>query len=570
MIPKENGTMRTILTRIDPKDKNNNQKNSRSKLSEIQQIKKLQAILELCKVQEPSLSGSQVASFDAVLDNLLDFKNRTFNHNHQVNPKIYFCKMDVENCFDSIPHEKLCRVINEILKSVLEQHENENSDSNQSSNLEGYFEIRRFCLASSISSRLCKRYKYVAFMLNKNSTSQGVTMKDANGGSVVFEEQAIHKALINAKLMIIKDVGSSEYFDRRKLMAILNEHLRNSFIHFRKDFHETPTSRESDQIKHTDIMPNFEVKGDQPTGKKKKSKKDSPVLYRKCLGIPQGSIISSILCNFFFGHMEKHKLLRFMKNSQSQLIRWTDDILFMTTSKTIMNDFMDTLCSGFPEYGLRINTEKILVNFITDSNTKCLLDKGVGFPWCGIIINQSNLEVGWDYTRFFGIPIKDCISMDRRSTLDEMAKMFLKPRLLRILFDHRLAEDWKIATKNMYEVIILLAIKMHVLVREMECTYRHQLVKDERLIKMVHNVASYMTAAVRKKTLDPVFHGTEIIFSIVWGAFFRVWRLRPYRYRKIIGSPDMVKLEKQCDWWIQRSKVNLHRTVHEMLTRLIY
>lgn len=48
--------------------------------------------------------------------------------------------------------------------------------------------------------------------------------------------------------------------------------------------------------------------------------KIGPQLFRQKDGIPQGSVLSSLLCSLFYGDMEQHKL-SFTKDSQSVSLR---------------------------------------------------------------------------------------------------------------------------------------------------------------------------------------------------------------------------------------------------------
>lgn len=67
--------------------------------------------------------------------------------------------------------------------------------------------------------------------------------------------------------------------------------------------------------------------------------------YRQRNGIPQGSVLSSLLCNFFYGDMEQ-KRLGFTKDEGSALLRYVDDFLFITTKKHLAVDFLRVMDRG--------------------------------------------------------------------------------------------------------------------------------------------------------------------------------------------------------------------------------
>lgn len=120
------------------------------------------------------------------------------------------------------------------------------------------------------------------------------------------------------------------------------------------------------------------------------------------MGIPQGSVLSALLCSFFYGDLEK-RFSKFSEDPQSvcqvidnpvvsvlwlantaqELFRLIDDYLFITTSLPKARDFLDmmnrgmnnsvscfsnlrwrcTWIKGHPEYGCFISKDKTLTNF---------------------------------------------------------------------------------------------------------------------------------------------------------------------------------------------------------------
>jgi telomerase reverse transcriptase len=65
-------------------------------------------------------------------------------------------------------------------------------------------------------------------------------------------------------------------------------------------------------------------------------------------GIPQGSVLSTILCSFFYGHMEHTHLGDFASARHSVLLRFVDDYLFVTTSEKRAIAFVETMHRGTP------------------------------------------------------------------------------------------------------------------------------------------------------------------------------------------------------------------------------
>ncbi len=89
--------------------------------------------------------------------------------------------------------------------------------------------------------------------------------------------------------------------------------------------------------------------------------------YRQSVGIPQGSMLSSILCSYFYAELEARHLT-FLQADDCLLLRLIDDFLLITTSRDKAQCFMTMMQSGFKEYGVAVNPSKTLVNFAMTVN----------------------------------------------------------------------------------------------------------------------------------------------------------------------------------------------------------
>ncbi|OWK62961.1 Telomerase reverse transcriptase [Lonchura striata] len=158
--------------------------------------------------------------------------------------------------------------------------------------------------------------------------------------------------------------------------------------------------------------------------------------YVQCCGIPQGSILSTLLCSLFYGDMENKWLSGI--NQDGVLIRLIDDFLLFTPHLMKARTFLRyavrdivckvvgiitfyiillhlhaqsltvyicfrTLTTGIPEYGLLINPNKTVVNFPVDDIPGCSKFKQLPdcrlIPWCGLLLDIKTLEVYCDYSR---------------------------------------------------------------------------------------------------------------------------------------------------------------------------
>ena len=141
--------------------------------------------------------------------------------------------------------------------------------------------------------------------------------------------------------------------------------------------------------------------------------------YKQKVGIPQGSVVSTVLCNIFYADLEKKKL-PFLEDGEGLLLRLIDDFLFLTMNRDHAKEFLqhmhdgmkynDHLILGHPEYGCSVNMAKSLTNFDVTINAQKVprLQGSKYFPFCGNMIDIETLDVIKDLTRMEGsctIPI---------------------------------------------------------------------------------------------------------------------------------------------------------------------
>lgn len=116
--------------------------------------------------------------------------------------------------------------------------------------------------------------------------------------------------------------------------------------------------------------------------------------YRQKTGIPQGSVLSSTLCNYFYADLES-RVLPFLKSEDCLLLRLIDDFLLITTDQPKAARFVETMHRGVPEYGVAVNARKTLVNFdlTIDQQPVPRVEPGQGFPYCGTKIDCESLDI---------------------------------------------------------------------------------------------------------------------------------------------------------------------------------
>ncbi|GAX27116.1 telomerase reverse transcriptase [Fistulifera solaris] len=164
-----------------------------------------------------------------------------------------------------------------------------------------------------------------------------------------------------------------------------------------------------------------------------------PQYLRQTIGIPQGSVLSNMLCNLYYGSIEKELLHSegVMTKSRALLARMVDDFIFVTHDSTERMKFLKKMKEGHPTLGVQINKEKTHV--LPSCKDYKSTTEGTKFPWCGMLFDVNSGEVVIDYQRFLQNESVFSFIVDRAAKpgkhLANQMKTFVRPRCLAILFD---------------------------------------------------------------------------------------------------------------------------------------
>lgn len=247
---------------------------------------------------------------------------------------LYFAKVDVQACFDTIPQKRLMDLIREII------------DNDE-------YQISRYSRAKLLGSHSKDTPGFGARPSWKYLTKASCTRKEFD-----FQEEVATDISAGRRRAVYINGLAPRREGRQGLVRLLEEHIECNMI----------------QI-----------------GKR---------LYRQKMGIPQGSIVSSLLCSYFYADME-HKLLGFINESgSSTMLRLIDDFLVISTDRGVVEKFLRTMHAGIPEYGVQVKLEKSRANFELHVHGKAipmLTDKD--FPYCGNTIHTRTLDLSKDHER---------------------------------------------------------------------------------------------------------------------------------------------------------------------------
>ena len=186
--------------------------------------------------------------------------------------------------------------------------------------------------------------------------------------------------------------------------------------------------------------------------------------YRQKNGIPQGSVISSLLCNYFYADLER-QYLGFLKSESSLLLRLIDDFLLITTEPDHAKRFLQIMHNGVSSYGVTVNPSKTLVNFeisINGLKLARLVDSNQ-FPYCGTLINTRTLQISKNRSGRDDSNVKDSLTVE----YSKMPGRTFQRKVLNTfkiqchaMFIDTLHNSKMVVARNIYEIFLESAQKM--------------------------------------------------------------------------------------------------------------
>jgi len=190
-------------------------------------------------------------------------------------------------------------------------------------------------------------------------------------------------------------------------------------------------------------------------------------------GIPQGSVLSTLLCNFYFGRLEEDM---FDLNIESPfepcdlLARMVDDFVFVSHKKPQVERFMQLVQRGVPDLGVQINQRKtkLSLNVVAGDTQSGQEDQHL-FPWCGMLFDCHTGETRIDYSRLVKRELLESFTIERAveegSHLLVQMKSFIHPRCIPILFDSKINSK-KLQHLNMFQLMLYAAMKTWKLIKQ--------------------------------------------------------------------------------------------------------
>ncbi|XP_061352944.1 telomerase reverse transcriptase [Gastrolobium bilobum] len=318
--------------------------------------------------------------------------------------------------------------------------------------------------------------------------------------------------------------------------------------------------------------------------------------YLQGVGIPQGGVLSALLCSLYYGHLERHAIFPFLEktlesgscketnvvhtNSDDKvsspcymLMRFIDDFLFISTSKKQATSFFSRLQRGFRGYNCYMNEKKFGANFDVEQISGSQLnrvyvgeDGSTSFlRWSGLLINSSTMEIQADYTKYLNNHLSSTLTVCWQGKpgnhLKEKLCFFLRPKCHPIFFDSNI-NSAAVVRLNIYQVFLLCAMKFHCYIRELSfvCKLHKRYISDiiQRSLRYLYLLIKKRMHSMRLASeIKPILKlEREEVEWLGFHAYIQVLRRKESRHKELLA--------------VLRSKLLLHRMSGSVSPELKY
>ncbi|WCJ18136.1 telomerase reverse transcriptase [Euphorbia peplus] len=254
--------------------------------------------------------------------------------------------------------------------------------------------------------------------------------------------------------------------------------------------------------------------------------------YLQCIGIPQGSILSPLLCSLYYGHLERNVLFPFLEKISKPII---EDL-------SARQDFQGTSAAGTSNEDRVIPSSCYTLIRLIDDFCFISTSKKQADAFSSSLHLTEFMKA--DYTRFFNSHIRSTLTVSWQGKLASYLEMklygYIRPRCHPIFYDSNI-NSAPVVRLNIYQAFVLCAMKFHCYVSELSYMYK---LRPRFYLKIISRSFRFMYTQI-KRTMDSIQTCSDFQpvlqlerDEVVWlglNAFIKVLKRKQSRHRELLG-----------------------------------
>lgn len=432
-------------------------------------------VLRKLSSENPSLIGFGAFGLDDIYEKIKSFRRSpaVLDALKSGPGNLYIAAVDIEKCFDNINTRILYNVVRDLLRPK------RNQSATQTPVFYAHNTVENDDIFStqeeSPNESLIHRYSVV----HKINSMEKVFTKNlrilTSPGDLTPFSDAAHEISANYHDAVISDYVVYPTVSTDEMLDVLRTHLFNHVVNFSCDGQSS--------------------------------------FYTQIKGIPQGSILSPLLCNLYYGHLESscfgsaEQIQKVGLDGRTLIIRLMDDYFAVSVDKDCIFNFLSTMYLQFKTFGATVNPDKSRVNFdcsFSYDGSMKVVDKILDnskMPWCGLLVDTNKLEISPDFSRILGNKLSSSISVDflnRGLSLRRCIKSFFRTKCHAIFLDKSINSRVTVL-KSIYNSFLVTSLRADAYLKRLGSNFHME--NSSYILRCIIEAVDYGSRLVRSRTM---------------------------------------------------------------------
>ena len=386
-------------------------------------------------------------------------------------PKFFIAVLDLEKCYDNVDPQRLYSLLKNILSSKEDSSAINPTTTTTTATSSSASNMNKTSKSLTTDNVIHKYSVTHPIKSMDRNISKNIRCVTSNGEIVPFKEAAAEIAE-SYPYSIITDAVVYPKITNQEVLRLLRIHL---FQHAVK----IPSSSGPSMQNHTSDA--ISSSKNQKSSSIQCKPERSFDYYTQIKGIPQGSVLSPLLCTFYYGHAETTlfhstdtiELIGLV--DKTLIIRLMDDYIIVSIDQHCVEKFLQVAHEGLKQYGAGINHLKTKTNFYTTIQINGEIIKlnqinNQYIPWCGLLINTENLEISCNFERILDRPIINSLLIEYIQAgkgLKRVIKTFMRMKCHAIVLDMSINMKQTVI-KTLYTMYLIVAIRTITYIKQLQ------------------------------------------------------------------------------------------------------